>query len=162
MSNLMWNDKRIKIDWRDIAIHNEKNIKGFFDSYRFLSNFHKCKIIFDGIEYNSSEGAYMAQKTLDLELRQQIAALPAFEAKKLGRKIKLRDGWDDMKYNVMYDVLWAKFTQNPDLKEKLLETGDKYLEETLWWKDTYWGVDHKLGGQNNLGKILMDIREKLK
>ena len=54
-----------------------------------------------------------------------------------------------------------KFTKHKDLKEKLLATGDAYLEETNHWHDTFWGVC-KGKGQNHLGKILMEVREELK
>jgi predicted NAD-dependent protein-ADP-ribosyltransferase YbiA (DUF1768 family) len=52
--------------------------------------------------------------------------------------------------------------RNSDLKEKLLETGDRYLEETNHWKDTTWGVDYISNeGANHLGVILMDVRSVL-
>ena len=43
----------------------------------------------------------------------------------------------------------------------LLDTGDKFIEETNWWKDQFWGVYNGVG-ENNLGKILMRIREEIK
>ena len=56
-----------------------------------------------------------------------------------------------------------EFTQNEDLKWRLIGTGDAYLEEGNTWHDTCWGVDAKTGtGQNHLGKILMKVREELK
>ena len=59
----------------------------------------------------------------------------------------------------MYDVLISKFTLTPELKEKLLQTGSKYLEETNYWNDTYWGVcDGK--GKKTLGELLMKIRNE--
>ncbi len=63
---------------------------------------------------------------------------------------------------MLYCVL-DKFTRNPQLREMLLATGDKYLEETNHWGDKYWGVDYKTGvGFNKLGVILMDVRDRLK
>ena len=67
----------------------------------------------------------------------------------------------EVKTNIMYDICLAKFTQNQDLKEKLLKTGNAILIEGNWWNDTYWGVCNGIG-ENNLGKILMKIREELK
>ena len=56
----------------------------------------------------------------------------------------------------------AKFTQNEDLKWRLIATGDAYLEEGNTWHDTCWGVDAKTGvGENHLGKILMKVRSEL-
>jgi predicted NAD-dependent protein-ADP-ribosyltransferase YbiA (DUF1768 family) len=54
------------------AIHDENNIKGFFNEYRFLSNFHMTDIEYEGEVYPSVECAYMAAKTLDKELRKEL------------------------------------------------------------------------------------------
>lgn len=61
----------------------------------------------------------------------------------------------------MYEIVKAKFTQNEDLKQRLLETGDMYLEEGNTWGDRTWGTINGKG-QNRLGKILMKVREELK
>ena len=149
--------------WKDRTIgwcHDDKNIKGFFDEYRYLSNFHLCEVLFEGVLYPSSENAYMAAKTTDLESRKQFETIKPREAKELGMKIKLRDNWDQIKFQIMYDILLDKFTRNSDLRQELLDTGDKFLEETNYWGDIIWGVcDGK--GQNNLGLTLMKIRDIL-
>ena len=63
----------------------------------------------------------------------------------------------------MEEIVRAKFTQNPKLKEQLLSTGDAILIERNTWNDRYWGVDIRSGvGKNHLGKILMKIRSELK
>ena len=54
-------------------------------------------------------------------------------------------------------MVFQKFA-DPNFQQLLFDTEDKYLVETNVWKDTYWGVDVKLGGDNNLGKMLMKIR----
>ena len=61
----------------------------------------------------------------------------------------------------MEDICRAKFTQNEELKKKLIDTGDATLIEGNTWNDTFWGVCNGVG-ENNLGKILMKIREELK
>lgn len=62
----------------------------------------------------------------------------------------------------MEDIVWAKFTQNEDLKQMLLAAGDLVLEEGNTWHDTFWGVDAKTReGENHLGRILMHIRKEL-
>lgn len=61
----------------------------------------------------------------------------------------------------MYEVCFAKFTQNSELGQKLIDTGNATLIEGNDWGDKTWGMVNG-AGQNKLGKILMKIREKLK
>ncbi len=162
MSDIMWDDTRYKIDWHNIVRWDDRNIKGFFGPYRWLSNWWRATVWFEGWQFDCVETAYMGQKTLDPIIRSKIQRMSAQEAKKFSNKIVLRPGWDEMKYDVMLECVFQKFLKNPELRKKLIETGDKYLEETNYWKCVFWGVDVKLGGQNNLGKILMKVRECLK
>lgn len=137
-------------------------IKGFeTPQTRWLSNFYPCEIRYEGINYPSSEHAYQAAKTLNLMQREEIARCgTAGQSKKLGRKLKMRSNWDKIKRGIMKDILRLKFAL-PGLKLTLLATGDAYLEETNWWGDTYWGVCNGVG-KNNLGKVIMEIREEMK
>ena len=75
--------------------------------------------------------------------------------------MSLRADWEDIKVNVMRDVVKAKFEQNGDLKDALLATNDAYLEEGNTWGDRTWGTVNG-SGANLLGQILMNVREKLK
>ncbi len=136
------------------------SINGFDGQYRFLSNFHLCVVKYEGLEYASSEAAYQAAKLEKKEDRIRFTTMTPGQAKSEGQRVVLRPNWDKIKDEVMANIVYAKFTQNPELEEKLLETGDKYLEETNWWGDTYWGVC--MGkGLNKLGKILMNTRYRI-
>ena len=135
----------------------KKMINKFTDKYQFLSNFYPCKIEYQGKLYHSVEAAYQAQKCP--EEADRFVNISAKEAKKLGKKVKLRQNWNKIKVGVMYDLLKLKFT-DPDLKQQLLETKNKELVEDNWWHDTYWGVCNGVG-QNILGKLLMRIRDEL-
>ena len=128
----------------------------FDGDYDFLSNFYECNVTYDGIEYQSSEAAYQAQKCQSKEERYRFKDLTPMKAKRLGRKVVMRTDWDDIKVDVMRKIVSAKFDQNPDLKQKLLDTKDEELIEGNYWGDTFWGVDKY--GENHLGKILMEIR----
>lgn len=147
---------------RDCVVHDENNIKGFFGEYRWLSNFEPCKIIFEGIEYGSTENAYQAAKFLDNQIRLKIALLAPNKSKRYARELEstgiVRSDWTQVKKQIMYEINLDKYTRNLNLGDKLVETSNKYLEETNWWNDTYWGVCNGVG-QNNLGKILMSIRD---
>jgi len=146
---------------KEIILHDEYNIKGFFGDYRFLSNFEPCIIIYENIKYPSSENAYQAAKSLDQSVRNMFVDISPTNSKKLGKQIDIRPDWNNIKLNVMYEIVYDKFSRNNKLGDMLIETGDKYLEETNYWSDKYWGVCNGVG-QNWLGKILMDVRQKIK
>ena len=136
-------------------------ITEFRCKYYFLSNFYSAPIKYDGITYQNNEAAFQSAKVIDYNNRFKFANLDPSKAKRLGRRVQLRHDWDEVKFEVMYDVVKAKFSQNEKLKQKLLNTGDKYLEEGNTWGDKIWGtVNGK--GQNHLGKILMRVRDELK
>lgn len=136
-------------------------IASFSGKYRFLSNFFPAVVEYEGIVYPSTEHAYQAAKTLDIEVRKEIAALPtAGKAKRAGYKVQLRDDWESVKIDVMHTLLESKFNI-PELRDKLLATENAHLEEGNTWGDTFWGtVDGK--GRNELGKLLMLVREELR
>ena len=138
---------------------NEINM--FTNDYRFLSNFYPSKINYQGIRYPSTEHAYQASKVLNEKTKRTIAKLhTASMAKKYGAKVKLRKNWENIKDEIMFEILQIKF-QKACLKRKLAATKNANLTEGNWWGDTYWGVCHGKG-QNKLGKMLMKIRNKIK
>lgn len=136
---------------------NEHGIYGFFGEYRWLSNFHVSPCEFDGIVYPSSEHAYQAAKTMDLEVRELFLQLKTpGQAKKFGAALELPENWDQIKVGVMGQVLLSKF-MDLELREKLLATEHLELEETNYWGDRFWGVcDGE--GENNLGILLKRVR----
>lgn len=135
-------------------------INNFSGKYLFLSNFYPCEVYFGDIVFPSVEHAFQAAKTTDVNERLKIAKCgdPA-NAKRLGRQVKLRRGWDEIKDTVMYMLLKRKF--KGELKMMLLATGDEELIEGNWWGDKYWGVCRGVG-ENKLGKLLMKLREELR
>lgn len=137
------------------------SILGFFGPFRFLSNFHFVEVKLDGETYRTTEHAYQAAKTLDLQSRKLIQSLPQpRDARRAGQEVVYRPDWDEIKLDVMFDLNAQKFVQQP-LERWLLDTGDMYLEETNTWGDVFWGVCGGKG-ENHLGKILMSIRSGLK
>ena len=127
--------------------------------YRFLSNFWLADVYYEGCIYPSTEHAYQAAKTLDIDARKMIQEAPSpGKAKRLGQMVVYRPNWENIKYSVMEYLLRQKFNHS-ELKQLLLETGLEELIEGNTWGDVYWGVcDGK--GENNLGKILMDLRRE--
>jgi ribA/ribD-fused uncharacterized protein len=83
------------------------------------------------------------------------------EAKRLGRSDGIRKDWESVKLSIMKELVTIKFSDK-FLGKWLLDTKNEYLQEGNMWYDTFWGVDLRTGqGQNNLGKILMEVRECL-
>ncbi|MBI5767394.1 MAG: NADAR family protein [Verrucomicrobia bacterium] len=152
-----------KPDWDETfegVVHNEKKVGGFVGDYRWLSNFYKCRVEWEGRAYTSSEAAYQSGKYPAAE-RDIFTTLDPDPAKKLSRtKPYDTAAWEARKERTMQAVLWAKFSQNPELAAKLLATGGRVLEETNWWGDRIWGV-YQGEGQNLLGRQLMEIRARL-
>ena len=139
-------------------------ISQFVGENLFLSNFYLEKLVWEGILWPSSEHAYQAAKTLDPQSRINIANLATpGQAKRAGRTLTLRPDWESVKLEVMYSIVHAKFKQNPHLLEKLLATGDAYLEEGNYHDDRIWGVcpPDSGNGRNLLGKVLMAVRMDL-
>lgn len=135
-------------------------IDNFTGEYYFLSNFYPVKVVLDGLEYPSLENAYQAAKNFDYERRKNFIPLTAKEAKQEGQKILKRPDWDQIKILVMTNLIREKF-KDSELKNKLLLTGNQELIEGNTWGDQYWGVCKGIG-ENNLGKILMKVREELR
>lgn len=127
--------------------------------HRFLSNFFMAPVTYEGILYPSTEHAFQAAKSLDPKVRQRVANLPTpGQAKRAGRQISIRPDWEQVKYDVMSEIVLEKFLTHSDLRQKLIDTGDEELVEGNTWGDQYWGVCNGVG-LNNLGKILMQVRK---
>lgn len=135
----------------------------FRGEYYFLSNFYETPVTYNGLTYKNTEAAFQAQKCMTDEERIRFTGYDPATAKNAGRRVALRPDWEEVKVSLMEEIVRAKFTQNEDLREKLLATKDAILKEGNTWDDLFWGVSIKTGkGKNNLGKILMKIREELK
>ena len=141
--------------------------------HRWLSNMTYVDIFYDGITYPSTENFYQAMKyergwTFDdsatrKNVRQIISKLKPNEAKAYSRANKMTSlVFEEKKLEIMEYAQRQKYSKEP-FKSKLLATGDVLIEEGNWWGDKFWGVDIKTReGQNNLGKIIMKIRQELK
>jgi hypothetical protein len=142
------------------VIHDDTRIHGFVEGYRWLSNFHLCRVEWEGRVYGSSEAAYQSAKYPPAE-REVFTTLDPDAAKKLSRS-KPYDtaAWEARKERSMREIVWAKFSQNPELAAQLVATGRRHLEETNWWGDKVWGV-FQGEGQNKLGLLLMETRDRL-
>lgn len=162
-----------------VSPFGEVVIHTFRDDYRFLSNFYEgAPFVWQGHEFLTSEHAYQWAKTDDPIEQEDIlfswispngvTKVPTTpgQAKRAGAKATRRKGWDEIQ--TMREILYEKFSQNPEVRQKLIDTGDSLLIEGNTWCDNFWGrcicVDcwgKYIIGQNILGLLLMELREKL-
>ncbi len=152
-------------------------INSFTGRYRFLSNFYPVEIEHQGIKYPSVEHYYVAMKVTEMQLidgvyytaadfRELISRIPnPADVKKVGQRIKVRKDWDEKKLDFMTWAVKEKF-KDETLAEMLLSTGEQDLIEGNWWHDKFWGIctcpKCNNTGDNNLGNILMRIRDEIK
>ena len=154
-----------------VCFHNPDEDNGF------LSNWYLSAFSVDGIIFSSMEQYMMYKKAVcfgdDENAAQILETKEVTEIKSLGRKIAGYDDniWNGVRQIVVYQGLMEKFTQNNELRDKLLKTGKSVLAECAV-KDTIWGIGlsmrdsdrldmTKWKGQNLLGYTLMMVRERL-
>lgn len=138
-------------------------INPFNGEYEFLNNRYICSFVWQGVEFDNAESAFHASKCTDERERRALSRLSAHKAAVKGARITPYRGWEERKLEIMMSILYEKFTQNPILMQRLIDTGNRILINGNNRHETYWGVDsYSWNGENNLGKILMTIRDKEK
>lgn len=134
------------------------------EEYGEFSNFAPYPIRLDGKTWPTSEHYFQAAKFEDETYREKIRKNNSpMQAARMGRdrSQKLRRDWESIKVSVMRSAIEAKFTQYPDLRDKLLYTGEaKIMEHTE--NDSFWADGGDGSGKNMLGVLLMELRIKLR
>lgn len=136
-------------------------ITSFRGQYGFLSNFHICPIVYDGLKFTSSEALYQAGKCKIPSERILFQSMSPGHSKRAGRRVTMISNFDEVKITWMCRVLDAKFSQNLHLANLLEHTGQRELIEGNTWHDYFWGVCNGTG-ENHLGKLLMELRASLR
>lgn len=112
----------------------------------------------------TAEHYYQASKQKDLAYAQKIfLQQDALQAHKLGNAWfkRKRPDFKQVRNVLMTRALYCKAKQNQEVAEHLLDTGERLIVETSQF-DPYWGIGRDQRGLNTLGKIWMDIRNKLR
>jgi ribA/ribD-fused uncharacterized protein len=143
-----------------------------------FSQWQKSYFVVENNQYNCAEQYMMGRKALifnDHEIFEKIlSAKHPKQIKSLGKEVKNFSSttWDDVKYGVVLNGNFYKFSQNENMLKLLISTGDKILVEASPL-DKIWGVglseDNKIienpsywKGKNLLGFALMEVRDELK
>ena len=136
-------------------------INQFKGEYDFLNNRFGCCFVWQGLQYGNAEAAYQASKCEDESERKVYAGCSSDKAALKGKEQVPFPGWEEARLDIMESILRAKFKQNSVLMKKLIDTGNCILINGNNKKEIYWGVDlYSWQGENHLGEILMNIRNK--
>lgn len=147
-------------------------IDRFAGDLAFLSNFWPSRVHYPAegpgaAVYPTVEHAFQAAKTDDPAGRERIRVAPTpAAAKRIGRQVAMRPGWEQQRVGVMRDLLLQKFSAEP-LRSQLVATGDAPLVEANTWHDQTWGDCRcrrhaATPGRNLLGELLMEVRARLR
>ncbi len=136
--------------------------------YGVFSNLYRCPVVYEGQEFPTSEHAYQAGKARKESVRNWILSAPSPALVAMAAHglytWDIAPNWSKVKFDRMREVLHAKFSQHPDLRDLLLATGNARLVESATVDNPVnrlWGeVDGK--GKNMLGNLLMEIREQFR
>ena len=154
-----------------ICFHNPEEQNGY------LSNWYCSAFTVDEITFSSMEQYMMYKKAIlfqDYQTAEKILSTDdVAEIKALGRMVQNFDEeiWREKREKIVHKGVLQKFLQNPELAEKLLETGEQMIAECAV-KDKIWGIGLSMGdeerfcvdkwkGQNLLGQILMQVRAEI-
>lgn len=179
MADHVSNSMVIQPDGAVILLHGLDTPEMVFfyeQDFYVLSNFSAFRIQWRGRDFDTSEAAYhwerfatgqegispgagsMAWRIAD-QIRFAPSAHEAFKLAQENKSLQRRD-WDQIKVQVMSDILYAKAKQHEYVKRKLLETGTRELVENSW-RDDFWGWGPHKTGQNMLGKCWMGVRSNI-
>jgi len=134
------------------------------DPYYEFSNFYEPPhgILVDGELWKSTEAYFQASKFKNAALARQFLSLSPREAFDLAHEhsSEVRSDWHSVSTKVMQKAVTMKFLQYPDLQKLLVRTANRTIIEHTP-NDSFWGDGGDGTGANNLGYILMAVRELL-
>jgi len=163
-----------KAEPEDVVLFGVADATG--GEYRDFSNMSDHSVEIDGVKYVSVEQYYQAMKATEFKddeiLKKILKTKTGKAVKALGNKVKdyNEDTWKLRRDDVMKKAVRAKFVQHPELRKKLVETGEKTIGFADA-RDNYWSIGTSMAqekarlpakwkGENHLGKILMALRKE--
>ena len=149
--------ERIRLNGDEIRFYHSDQTWGEF------SNLSPHSIFVDGINWQTVEHYYQAQKFIDTDLKEKIRLSKTPTLAKITATEMInsrRDNWVELKESVMLKALRGKFAQHPELAKLLLSTSQKRIVESTS-NDAFWGESLDGIGQNRLGESLMLVRTEL-
>lgn len=155
-----------------LALNNDINcnflIHKFSDEFELYSNFYMTPILYQGMVFKSSEHAFQAQKAISpIDFSAICNAETPGKAKRIGRKIPMKDEWDEIKLGIMKEIVRSKFENTVSFRSALTSWYNTKFIEGNYWHDNFFGNCFcekciMIQGQNHLGKILTELSVELK
>ena len=163
-----------KVEPEDVVLFGVADATG--GEFREFSNMSEHSVEIDGVKYGSVEQYFQAMKATEFKddetLKKILKTKTAKAVKALGNKVKdfNEDTWKVRRDDVMKKAVRAKFVQHPELRKKLMDTGEKTIGFADA-RDNYWSIGTSMGlekaklpgkwkGENHLGKIMMELRKE--
>lgn len=147
------------------GLDTDERVCFYEQEFYVFSNFSSFRLYYGRIDFVTSEQAYQYQKFSNAEFVREmiLKARSAHDAYKIADDYKYmrRHDWDEVKLDVMRDILRHKLAQHEYVGRKLRETGDREMVENSW-RDPYWGWGEKRDGKNMLGRLWMELRDELR
>lgn len=137
------------------------------EPYGCFSNFSPHPILLEGIHWPTVEHYYQAQKFVGTKDEKLISVIreaqTPTEAAAIGRDPNhtLCPNWEQKKLQVMWQGVLTKFLTHTDIQIILLNTGEELLVENSD-RDYFWGCGQDKTGENQLGKMLMKVRQEIR
>jgi len=150
----------------------------FWRTAEIYSNWHPAPFYVDGIRFANSEQYMMWAKARLFGDEKSAAAMLTVtdpkDLKAMGRRVQgyVEAVWERERMPMMVQGCYAKFSQNPAMRDALLATGDRLLVEASP-SDDIWGIGLEESdpraqdpaqwqGRNLLGEALMQVRATLR
>lgn len=129
-----------------------------------LSSFAAYPFELDGEQWPTVEHYYHAKKFTDETYAAKVRGVqsPA-QAAKMGKSWfhGKRKDWKKIRVTMMTRATYIQCRTHADVAKALLDTGDKEILDVSQY-DYFWGAGRDMRGENAYGKMLMDVRKKLK
>lgn len=138
--------------------------------YIYFSPYTAHAIEIDGVIYPTVEHAYQCQRYTDRKIIEEIrnanSPVKAWEASSKYKHLQIPEFKNEAhKLKIMKYLMRLKAEQHPDVKKALIDSEDIQIVKRIVTYppgDGFWDIGEDGKGLNHIGRIWMELREKLK
>lgn len=144
-------------------LDTKDDILFYENEFYVFSNFSSFRLVWKGIDFDTSEHAYQWEKfqghpTLQSQIETSRSAHSAYFTAQHNSRF-VREDWADVKVATMKAILLEKVRQHEYVRRKLIDTrGRRLIEDS--WRDSFWGWGEEKNGRNMLGTLWMEVRDE--